>query len=333
MLRYAAIFTFITAITLSSAAQDLHYSQFYHNPMHLSPSATGIFKGDLRASALYRSQWKNVPVAFETFSGAIEWKAVERTRNTLSIGLQLQNDKAGDAGLSWLQVGANIGVVQALNQNHALSIGFGLAIAQRSFDISGLTFKNQWGGDVFDPGRPTGESFIPASDLAPTLSAGLQWHFEQTESRTRVDVGGGLAHLNKPVVSLGGIKGGLPLRISCFANAYWQIQTRMDLVFINECQQMGSAKELVLGAGIRQILTTGLANETSLQFTLAHRLGDAIIPAVQVDRNNWTLGLSYDWNTSAFDTATHGRGGIEIAVVWRRVPVPVLKAVKSCPVF
>ncbi len=333
MLRYTAIFTFIIATALSSAAQDLHYSQFYNNPMHLSPSATGIFKGDLRAAALYRSQWKNVPVAFETYSGSIEWKTLQRARNALSIGLQLQNDKAGDAGLSWLQVGANIGVVQALNQNNALSVGFGLALAQRSFDISRLTFKNQWGGDVFDPGLPTGESFIPASGLAPTLSAGLQWHFEQSDTRTKIDIGGGLAHFNKPVVSLGGIGGALPVRISCFANAYWQVQTRLDLVFINEWQQMSSAKELVFGAGIRQILTSGLANETSAQFTLAHRLGDAIITAVQIDRNNWTLGLSYDWNTSAFDNATRGRGGIEIAVIWRRVPVPVLTTVKSCPVF
>lgn len=333
MLRYTAIVTIVIATVLSSAAQDLHYSQFYNNPMHLSPSATGIFKGDLRAATLYRSQWKNVPVAYETYSGSVEWKAVQRPRNMFSFGLQLQNDKAGDAGMSWLQLGANIGVAQALNQNHAISIGFGLALAQRSVDIDGLTFKNQWGGDVFDPGLPTGESFAPASGLAPTLSAGLQWQFEDNTARTRIDIGGGLAHINKPVVSLGDFAKKLPIRISCFANAYWQLQTRLDLVFVNNWQQMGAAKELLFGTGIRQILTTGLANETSLQFTIAHRLGDAFIPAIQVDRNNWTLGLSYDWNTSAFDTATRGRGGIEIAVIWRRVPVPVLPTVKSCPVF
>ncbi len=333
MLRFAAIISLHVTTVLSMAAQDLHYSQFYNNPMHLSPSATGIFKGDLRAAALYRSQWRSVPVAYETYAGSVEWKALQRARNAFSIGLQLQNDKAGDAGLSWLQIGANIGAVQALNQNHALSVGFGLALAQRSFGIGGLTFKNQWGGDVFDPGRPTGESFAQASNLVPTMSAGLQYHFEQSETRSRIDLGGGAAHLNKPLVNLGDFAKPLPFRISCFANAYWQIQTRLDLVFLNEYQQMGSAKELVFGAGIRQILTTGLANETSLQFTLAHRLGDAIIPAVQVDRNNWTLGLSYDWNSSAFDTATRGRGGIEIAVIWRRIPVPALTTVKSCPVF
>ncbi len=333
MLRYAAIFSLITTTLLPARAQDLHYSQFYNNPMHLSPSATGMFKGDLRLAAQYRSQWQSVPVAYETYAGSVEWKALQRLRNALSVGLQLQNDKAGDAGLSWLQIGLNVGVLQALNQNHALSVGFGLSLAQRSFDIGGLTFKNQWGGDVFDPGRPTGESLAPASGLTPTLSAGLQWHYAQSETRTRIDMGAGLAHLNKPVVSLGDFAKNLPIRISCFANAFLQIKKRMDLVFVNELQQMGSAKELVFGAGLRQILTTGLANETSIQFTLAQRLGDAIIPAVQVDRNNWTLGLSYDWNTSAFDTATRGRGGIEIAVIWRRVPVPVLATVKSCPVF
>ena len=105
------------------------------------------------------------------------------------------------------------------------------------------------------------------------------------------------------------------------------------MVFIAEWQQMTRAKELLFGAGIRRILSSGLANETVLQMTLTHRLGDAIIPAIQLERNNWTLGMSYDWNTSAFETATRGRGGIEIAVIWRKIPAPVFKNVKSCPVM
>ncbi len=333
LLRCCFVFTFVCALDVLALGQDLHYSQFYLNPLHLSPAATGIFKGDLRVAGLYRSQWKNVPVAYETFSGAVDWKAIARQNNLLSVGFLLQNDQAGDAGLSWLQVGATLGVAHALNENHTISLGFGWAFLQRSVDVSGLKFKNQWGGDVFNPNLPTGESFNRSSAVAPSLSTGLQWHYAQSETRSQIDIGGGIAHLNEPVVSLGDFDEKLSRRISFFSSAFWQINSRHDLVFITEWQQMTKAKELLFGAGIRRILSSGLANETVLQMTLTHRLGDAIIPAIQLERNNWTLGMSYDWNTSAFETATRGRGGIEIAVIWRKIPAPVFKNVKSCPVM
>jgi hypothetical protein len=62
-------------------------------------------------------------------------------------------------------------------------------------------------------------------------------------------------------------------------------------------------------------------------------LGDALIPAVQYEYGDWTIGLSYDWNISDFDVATRGRGGFELAVLYRPLPVPPVKKFKSCPVF
>jgi type IX secretion system PorP/SprF family membrane protein len=332
-IRICAFLLFSVVASAEMNAQDLHYSQFYLNPMHLSPATTGVFKGDIRATALYRSQWQQVPVAYKTFSAAVEWKALERQNNQFSLGLMLQNDEAGDAGLSWLQLGATLGVARALNANHAISAGFGIALAQRSFDIGGLTFKNQWGGDTFNPKLPSGESFNRSSGLAPTLSAGLLWHFQQTDTRSQIVLGAGLSHLNEPIVSLGDFDERLARRISFLINAKWQINSLYDLVIVGSGQQMVQAEEWLFGAGIRRILTTGLANETTLQVCLSHRFQDAFIPAIQLERNNWTLGLSYDWNTSPFESATNGRGGIEIAVIWRRIPVPALKNVKSCPVF
>lgn len=325
----------ILCLALQTAAfgQDLHYSQFYLNPIQLNPAATGMFKGDLRAAALYRSQWRQVPVAYQTYTGAFDWKAMQKAHNQLSVGFLLQNDEAGDAGLSWLQLGATVAVAHSLGEKQAISAGFGLGFVQRGFSINGLTFKNQWGGDAFDPNLPTNEHFNQSSGLAPSLSAGLHWQFAQTDSRSRIDVSSGIVHLNKPVVSLGDFDNYLSRRISFFANGIWQVHSLYDVAFFSSWQKMGTAQELLFGGGIRRILTSGLANETVLQLSMAYRQGDAIIPAIQLERNSWTVGISYDVNVSAFDAATHGRGGIEIAVNWRRIPVPIIKTVKSCPVF
>lgn len=332
IMRYRILIVFWLAGQVLNG-QDLHYSQGPLNLMAMSPAAAGMFQGDLRASAVYRSQWQQVPVAYRTFSGAADWKAIQRGANQLSFGAMLQHDQAGDAGLSWLQLGMNFGVAHALDEDQKLSIGFGVAMIQRSFNIRNLTFKNQWGGDTFDPGLPTGENFNQASGLAASLSAGLHYQFRTTESRTGLDFGGGIFHWNQPVVSLGDFAYQTPYRISSYLNADFQIHYLYDLVFFNQWQKMAEARELLIGAGIRRVLSSGLANDTKLQLALAYRFGDALVPSVQLERNNWLIGVSYDWNTSRFNTATNGRGGIEIAVIWKRIPVPVLKTVKSCPPF
>ena len=315
-------------------AQDLHNSQFYLNPSHLSPASTGVFQGKVRVAGVYRSQWRSVPVAYRTYSLAADWKAIEREKSQISVGILLQNDQAGDAQFSWGQGGLNLSAAHTLGKSSAISIGFGVAAIQRTVDLSQLKFKNQWAADFFDPNLPSKEPFGASSGISPTFSAGLLWHYQPSTSRNRATLGIGAFHLNKPVVSLGGIENArLPVRLPAFAEGIYQIRENADIVAFAAAQTLKTAKEIVIGGGIRQILTTGLANETSVRATLATRLGDAIIPAVQLERNNWLVGISYDWNISKFDEASDGRGGIEIAVVYRVVPVPVTKVVKCCPVF
>ncbi len=315
-------------------AQDLHFSQFYLNPSHLTPAATGVFDGEWRVAGLYRSQWRTVPVNYQTYSISADWKAIQRGKSLISFGILLQKDEAGDANLSWTQAGLNIAASHTLGKASSLSVGFGVSAAQRTVDISHLTFKNQWASDFFDPSLPSKEPFGRSSGFAPTLSIGLAWHYQNPESRTQATIGAGAFHLNRPVVSLGGIdEAKIPVRATIMGEGIYQIRAQTDLVAFAALQSMKSAKEIVVGAGVRRILTSGIANESSIRGTLATRFGDAIIPAIQLERNNWLVGISYDVNISKFNEATNGRGGIEIAAVWRLVPVPASKVVKCCPVF
>ena len=333
-------FFVLVALALSflppaATAQDLHYSQYYHNPMHLNPASTGLFRGDMRAAALYRTQWSTVPVSYQTFAGAFDWKALRRKDNLVSGGFLLQHDQAGDAALTWMQIGFNGSVAHAIGATQALSAGFGIAFAQRSFDISGLKFKNQWGGDYFDPSLPSKETFGNRSGLFPTFSAGLNWLYEPADLRTRVLAGIGAFHLNRPLSGFADdtdIR--LPVRLTTHVNAALQLNEWLDLVAMGVWQQMTTAREIVAGAGLRRILaTTSTGSVTAVQFTLSTRLGDALIPAVQVERGSWTLGISYDWNTSEFSTATNKHGGLELALVYRTLPVPPPKFFKACPIF
>lgn len=315
-------------------AQDLHFSQFYHHPLHLNPAATGVFPGTWRIAGLYRSQWASVPVDYRTFAAAFDSKLVERGGSQISGGLLLERDRAGDGRLSWTQVGLSGSLARALSDRQTLVAGLALALAQRSIDVGRLKFKNQWTGDVYDASLPTGESFGPSSGLVPTLSAGLLWRYAPVDTRTYLTVGLGAAHLNRPVLSFRDdtpVK--LPMRFNLQLQGSWQLNDVLDLVGFSWAQQMTTTREIVIGAGMRRILTTGPANLTAVQFSLATRVGDAFIPAVQLERNNWTLGLSYDCNVSGFQVATGYRGGFELAAVYRYMPVPSMPVSKSCPIF
>ena len=121
------------------------------------------------------------------------------------------------------------------------------------------------------------------------------------------------------------------MRITANLSGALEVAEQLDAVAFGALQQMSDARETLLGGGLRLHLDPATA--TAVQVSIAARFGDAIIPAVQVERNNWTVGLSYDVNTSPFKVATGRRGGFELAVVYRNVPVPPVKTFKTCPIF
>lgn len=330
-MRLIVTFIFLAGGVLLHA-QDLHFSQFYHNPMHFSPAAAGMYVGDLRFSALYRNQWSSVPVQYNTFSGAGEWKAWRRGTEMLSLGLNLQRDQAGDAALSWLQGGLNLSVAHALDATQAVSVGIGLQAVQRTVDFSRLRFRNQWTGDVFDPSLPSKETFGRASGVQPSLAAGVSYLYNASGRRNHVLVSVGGFHINRPDIGFrDDVAYRLPVRLAGSIVGALQLQSALDIVWFAGAQKMGTAEEIMVGSGIRYML--GASGDASVQFSIGTRLGDAWFPAFQFSRNNWTVGLSYDWNTSPFDIATAGKGGIEIAVVYRSIPAPPVKTFKTCPIF
>ena len=56
----------LSLITLSSNAQDIHFSQFYENEILHNPALTGIFSGDYKLGIDYRTQWGNAFIPYKT---------------------------------------------------------------------------------------------------------------------------------------------------------------------------------------------------------------------------------------------------------------------------
>lgn len=318
-------------------AQDLHFSQFNNSPTNLSPALTGVFEGDLRFFANYRSQWSTVPVSYRTVAAAMDAKLAHKRlgeSNYLGYGLQFINDVAGDAELGISKIEGSLAFVRQLSDEFSGSIGFQASLGQRSLQPQQLTYEEQWNGDIFDPTLPNNEAFNNTSKGIFSFGTGLNLHYKNEDTRSKLDGGFGFFHLNQPNTSfLGEPAAALPRRFSSYILTTLELQPTLDFRANAMFTKQFSYRETRAGVAIRYHLNTEEGKELNVQLGLSYRIGDAWIPTAELQFQNWTAGFSYDLNTSPFKVATNQRGGPEFFIQYILKKVPPPKEFKACPVF
>ncbi len=327
-------------------AQDIHFSQFGNAPINLSPGLNGVFGGDLRFVGNYRNQWRSVPVPYLTFSGTLDNKFYYqkgRYDRYISGGVLINYDRQGDLELTSLQIGVPLALTIPVARNNFLTLGFTPAFGQRAFNTSHLTFDAQWQDCIFDPLAATREDQLFASDNLQyfDLSAGLNYRTQAAKTRTRVDVGVGLHHINRPnhdfwsssLNDPGEVR--LAQKWSVYGLGLFQVTDNVDVLGQALYQHQGGYREVVYGMGMRFHLNRQPYKELSLQVgaSFRHRYTDAILPQFEVNWRTWTLGVTYDVNLSDFTLATNRRGGPEIALIYRLYRVKPVSIFKSCPLI
>src|ERR1043165_2694939 len=91
---------FVAAIQ-NTKAQDIHFSQFFEAPLLRNPALAGLFSGDVRFQAVYRTQWQSVTVPYQTGSLNGEFKLpVGKGNDFLTIGGEILYDKAGTIAMT-----------------------------------------------------------------------------------------------------------------------------------------------------------------------------------------------------------------------------------------
>lgn len=321
---------------LKLLAQDQHFSQFYNHPLHLSPALAGVFSGDQRFSGAWRSQWVSVPVPYLTFSGAYDQKIpLPGLKNgSLAAGLLFNYDRAGDAGLNWLQVGLNTAYTQRLAEALFLTAGVEAAVGQRAFDPQQLYFDEQFNGDIFDPSLPTQETFLQTAAGYTDLSAGLNLLVQAPQQRSFALIGAAYRHLNRPTVRFYQ-QSALSLRAltNIYLSGTVQTSEKIDATFALAARLQGPYREIVSGVGIRYYLKNNDLHSIAVGAGASYRWGDALVSYVELWKDNWRLGISYDINTSPFRVATQRNGGPEVTLQYFIHKVKAPETFKICPIF
>jgi type IX secretion system PorP/SprF family membrane protein len=334
------LFTFLVVfLTLPAIAQDIHYSQFYESPLTLNPALTGINDCRYRICVNYRNQWSSIPAPYNTPSISFDINSlapkVIKTGN-LSAGLLLYDDESGDGHLNNLSIIASGGYMihPDVAKEHSVSIGVQVGYTQKTIDFSKLTFESQFNQSVFDPNLPSYESYKPSMGYV-NLNAGILWMYKPSD-KLKIYAGGAAFNVIQPTESFlqtNPLGNKLPIRFTLHGGADIDINDKSGIVPSIIYMSQAGSNELNLGAAYRYSLQGNLP--AKLYFGAYYRVGDAIIPTVAMDYQNFRVGLSYDVNASSLSTATGYKGGFELSINYTGCISSIVdvKPIQWCPRF
>jgi len=297
-------------VNRSEAQVDPHFSQYYLYPSYLNPALTGAFDGDYRATAIYRTQWGNITTPFTTPGISVDFNG----NKSLNYGVSLLRQSAGDGGYSYTTAYGNVaytGVRLGATGAQRLVFGLQAGLIQRRFNPSKLKWGTQWNPSAgYDPSLP-GDVLTRTSASAFDAGAGILYYDAQPGKKANIYGGFSVAHLNMPEDKFsenGAAK--LPMRISVHGGVKLAINEKLVLTPNFLYMRQGTATETMLGA-YAQIKAD---NNTDLLAGINYRFKDAFAPYVGFYYKNFTLGLSYDINTSDLSKIQKGSNSFEISL-------------------
>lgn len=308
------LFFSVSTFAFDNYAQDLHFSQFFNNPLLTNPANTGFIPdADYRLGASYRNQYSNImAVPYKTMSIYGDAQVFRDRLETgwMGLGGVILRDVAGSGSLTSTKIYGSIAYHQMLGLSSLLSAGFNVGWANKRIDQSKLTFPDQFDGKFFDGTLPTSVQLLNNSVSYFDMQAGLNYAYFPTAD-IYINAGYSIHHVNQPKETFfeDDNTSRLSMRHIGFIDAIFKMS---DNVIINPnvyYTTMAKASELVGGINAAY----NLSGDGSKQIIggLYYRYKDAIIPMIGLQINNIRLTFSYDVTASSLKNFNHSFGADE----------------------
>ncbi|MEO8719692.1 MAG: PorP/SprF family type IX secretion system membrane protein [Ginsengibacter sp.] len=323
MLRKLKIF-FLFFLPLTgvqySYGQDLHFSQFFNNPLLTNPANTGFIPdADYRLGASYRNQYSNImSVPYKTMSIYGDAQVFRDRIETgwLGLGGVVLRDVAGSGSLTSTKVYGSVAYHQMLGLSSLLTAGFNIGWANKRIDQSKLTFPDQFDGSFFDGKLPTSVQLLNNNVSYFDMQVGMNYAYFPTED-IYINAGYSIHHVNRPKETFfeDGETSRIDMRQIGFMNAILKVS---DNVIINPAvyyTNMAKASEIVLGMNAAY----NLSGNGSKQIIggVFYRYRDALIPTIGLQINNIRFTFSYDVTTSTLKNFNHSFGADEFNLLYK----------------
>lgn len=323
------VFQIILVILISCNlhAQSYHFSQFFSTPLLTNPANTGYIEGSYRAASNFRSQGgsNGNPI----FTGYLSLdvsplKDVLADGHKAGAGLYVMNDRALNGALQTNSIGLSAAYHIGLDAygEYSLGVGFQGAYHQKRFDISKLTFENQYGGGGYDPSLPIGESFNMTNKNYFDANAGIVYNanLEDKSFFAGISVYNILRHKENFLPD----EFRMPTRLVVQAGAQVFIGDYSKAYFSATNMSQAKASETTIGAAYGlQLDDRDVKNEINLG--MWYRYKDAVIPYVGYHYEGFQVGLSYDYTVSTLKAGAAVRNGYELTLLYSAIDKRRLK--------
>lgn len=318
--------------------QDLHFSQFFNNPLLTNPANTGFIPdADYRLGASYRNQYSNImAVPYKTMSIYGDAQVFRDRIETgwMGLGGAILRDVAGSGSLTSTKIYGSIAYHQILGLSSLLTAGFNVGWANKRVDQSKLTFPDQFDGKFFDATLPTSVQLLNNSVSYFDLQAGINYAYFPTED-IYINAGYSIHHVNRPKETFfeDDETSRLDMRQIGFINAILKMNDKVIINPTGYYTNMAKASELVVGMNAAYNLSGDGAKQ--IIGGLFYRYGDAIIPTVGLQINNMRFTFSYDVTTSSLKNFNHSFGADEFNLLYKGYYNPFNgdRQQTLCPVF
>lgn len=316
---FATIFCLAILFLNKSVAQtDPHFTQNYTYPMYINPAMTGSCDGDYRVSAIYRSQWGTVSNPYRTVGVSFD----TRTNKNIALGVNVQNQSAGDGGFNYLNAAASIaytGVKFGNQNNHRLVLAIQAGVINRRVDQTKFKWGEQWNPITgYNPNNAVSETFNTTSATTLDVGAGALYFNASPDKKTNLFGGFSVYHLNRPkdpiVYSSNTELSTIPLRYVLHGGISFNLNQKTSIVPHLLFMQQGTAREFMLGTYVRM----NVNEETDFMFGAYYRNKDAVTPYAGIDYKNFTIGVSYDANISKLGATTKNINSFEISFTYTK---------------
>ncbi len=317
----------ISIIAGQAKSQDFHLSQYDAAALNANPAMTGVFKGDYRIHAHFRTQW--MAVATKPFTTGLV--SFDMNKGKWGFGGQIANLRAGTGSYNVVSILPSVSYKIPFGEKKYsfITVGGQVGMFQKSIRISQLTFADQYsiyGGGTF--ANPTLETYGDANTMNLDVNLGVMYYYAKPENMVNPFGGFTMYHVNRPSESFIEDKTNkLPFRYEGILGARVVLTNTISLMpkmFFQLQEGAGEITYTVIGQFYLKEYDLFLFGGPT------YRNRDAAILEFGAKYGNWIGRFSYDINTSSLNPVSNGRGGTELSVTYifnRPNPNPV----PTCP--
>lgn len=318
-------------ICIHFSAQDAQFTQYFNNPINLSPAFTGL-TDEHRGILNYRNQWLGLSKAFQTINLSYDYNFEDKKNG---VGVMLWRDMAGSSKLNTTTIGGSYAYDFKLKNELEIRSGIQLNYTSKSVNTANLIFNDQ---------------LIPN---APLVSADATTQFSKFSfldinagfmvTKLNYWAGISLSHINRPKTSDLSDDSRLPMKISIHG-AYKIIQSKKGNTLLKYISPtfnyriQGNFDQLDLGVLYVNVpINIGIwyRGLPVKKYLPTYSNNDAICFLVGMDIKEHKMRVAYSYDLSISRLIGSSTGSHEISVIYElsKRAEKARKTITSGPTF